>query len=167
LECAKILRLLLDLIHGKLHGSFNAINCADGLDLIRLAEKYECATLLKTISLFIENPVGAAEYKYYRFFYACALDDADAAHRLLVAAANTHWPASASGKTVSVEESVDGANGLDLTGMSVAWIDRLPRKYFLALLRASRLRASPKLESWQAVADEFKIQVDLQSKSVS
>lgn len=55
---------------------------------------------------------------------------------------------------------------LDITSMSSAWMDYLPRKYLLALIRASRLRVPSNLESWSAVADEFKKQVNLQSEYV-
>jgi hypothetical protein len=54
---------------------------------------------------------------------------------------------------------------LDITTMPVEWQERLPRKYFLALLRASSMRMRSPPASWEEVAVDFRIQVVNQSES--
>jgi hypothetical protein len=49
--------------------------------------------------------------------------------------------------------------------MSLAWQARLPKKYYQALLRATRLRIEADVE-WEELADEFKAQVEQQSKLI-
>ena len=165
LECATTIRALLDYIC-KPFGDFDSLPCDTRFSLIRVAEKYDCSVLLQAITLHTEHSVGCKTHLWERFFYACALDNIEVAHRLLPAAAGFTWSSGLAEDIASVNQNITGASVLDITSMSSAWMDYLPRKYLLALIRASRLRVPSNLESWSAVADEFKKQVNLQSEYV-
>lgn len=60
--------------------------------------------------------------------------------------------------------TIKGSIVLDVTNMPVEWQERLPRKYFLALLRASRLRMRSPQGTWAEVANDFKVRVEEQSE---
>jgi hypothetical protein len=163
LERAAIIRLLLDFICKPFDG-FDQSDYDDLLDLIRLVEKFDCGNLLRTIARQIEHPSCAGFVcRYARFLYACALDDVEAAHRLFLEVNKYTWTTGKEAGEATVNEAIKGARVLDLTTMSSVWVDRLPRKYFLALLRATRLHPDSQA-GWIAVADEFEKQVKLQGE---
>lgn len=164
LERAAIIRLLLNFICKPFDG-FDMLGTDNALDLIRLADKWDFGNLLSSIKLQIEHPIcpGLPAHRYGRFFYACALDDVEAAHRLFLEMGTKRWTTVKEMAEATVDDMIKGAPVLDLTTMSSEWIDRLPRKYFLALLQATGLLPdSP--AGWTAVADEFKMQVKLQGE---
>lgn len=129
----------------------------------------ENTTARRLLRLLTSQPMQDTSKAFNRFYYACALDDLDAAYRFLPLAAALRWGDCRGSDTV--RSSISGISMLDVTAMSSRWIDRLPRKYFLALLRASRLRLQNKDGSrhtsaytWEEVADEFERQVLAQGK---
>lgn len=166
LERADVLRMLLNIGCGGAAGELEGLKMEipDGLDLVHLARKYDCTTVLYLLRLAIGQP-GNKTKAFARFYWSCALDDRDAAHRFLPFAAAETWskPKVPPTAKASVFSSLSGMSALDVTAMSATWIDRLPRKYFLALLRASRLRAltDPAASTWEKVADDFREQVKL------
>lgn len=165
IEHSKVLREFLQLICTNEFTGFSASDFDAALNVITLSQKYDCAGALRVMSLLVEAPDTAKLGEYHRFFYACALDQVDAVNRLFLKASATSWPKQTTGLAeLSVHASLDGP-GLDLTVMGSVWVDRLARKYFLALLRASRLRIYPRNEPWTVIAEEFKKQLQLQGQS--
>lgn len=167
LEHSSILRLLLDLAYSKPLDNFDLIPCKTMLSLIRLAVKLDCATPLRMISLLVTQPLAPKSSSLNRFYYACALDDVEAAYRFLPAAALQRHPGRAPTGASSTDVPLAAESCLDVCAMSEEWINQLPRKYFLALLRASRWRmitpCAPGI--WDTVATEFRAIVRLQSES--
>jgi hypothetical protein len=164
LERALVLRLLLDLACGRLFKDFDNLNCFEVLDLISLAEKYDCEAVLSIVSLYSRRLDADAD-SHRNFYYACRLDDLQTAHHLLPRAAKYSWVGDDGLGAKSVNGRPAMSCTMDVTVMPVEWQDRLPRKYFHALLRATRLRLEGKVD-WEVVADEFKAQVEQQSKSM-
>jgi hypothetical protein len=164
LENARILRLFLDLTCDRPFQNFDDIPCFDVLDLITLAEKYDCESILRTLLLYSKRSDAAAD-AHFGFYYACRFDDLENAHRLLPLAAELYWTTDRGLGAKSVNGHADGASTLDITNMSLAWQARLPKKYYQALLRATRLRIEADVE-WEELADEFKAQVEQQSKLI-
>jgi hypothetical protein len=159
LECAPILRLLFDLFCNKPFAAFDEIPTVTMLSLIRLAQKYDCAGALRVIQLLVTQPNTVTTNAFNRFYYACALDDVETAHRFLPLAAAMTWP-DTQNHACSVLECKGPGSRLDVTRMSTFWIDQLPRNYFLALLRATSLRIGA-YKKWITVADEFRDQVKM------
>lgn len=179
-ESSKIVRMLLDLAYGEMFADFDDLNTLLVVDLIRLAQKYECGMLLHILPLLtaqstltpgnINSLPEVASFK--RFFYACALNDLLTAHRNLPEAAKTQRRAPIPGEkrchyappNGGPGSNVLGGGALDPMSMSSVFIDALPRNCFLSLLRASRLRYTTPAGTRQAVADEWMKQMELCSE---
>lgn len=164
LECADVLRFLLRLAGDHPYDLIHGAECDDILNLIRLAGKYDCENVMRMIKLYIRDDLAVGEMDlHYAFYYACALDDIDNAARLLPKAAVSMWDEEKSPHTISVPgvkavttECCEEASVMSANHMSDLWIDRLPRRYWLALLRACRLRSDIPAGSWKAVGTEFR-----------
>lgn len=163
LERAPILRLLLDLACGHPVQDIDVLPHEDVFNLLRLCDEYDCATPLLILKLANSRPVTREMGDHYHalFFFACIMDDLETAFRLLPSTAARVWNLD---QVVGPAGVTKGASCLDLTAMSTLYLERLPRKYFLALQRSSRLRHTAPQGSWQNVADDFKVQVKLQGE---
>lgn len=167
LECSDILRMLLDLVCGDPFTQFDDLNIFDVIKLIKLADKYECAMALQLLALLTaKDPTLVYDgISLERFFYACALGDIETAYHYFIDAATTIWTQSmlrnldSSKRGIGPGFSVEGAEALDTTAMGSHFVDVLPRKCFLSLLRANRLRLGDEPASWDRVADDWKMQM--------
>lgn len=178
LERSAVLRPFLDMACDGPIPNIDILSVGIVLDLINLAKKYECGTGLRILRLCIRQVQPDFGHFlggncFHKFVFACNLDDLDTAARLLPLAAGQSWPIDAGpGLDTHLVRSVPGASMLDPASLSTIWIDRLPRKYFLALLRASRhgIKPSPPLfdqqrranlasspsSPWPAIVSDFK-----------
>lgn len=163
IEDSSTLKLLLDLIHNDIFPDFRAIDFRVILVLIDLAEKYECATVLHTIKQLTARPPAPDDFVWKGFYYACALNDIETAHRYIPAAAKRIWLSTAahegSPNGVGPDLTVVGASVLDVTGTSDSILAHLPPRCFMSLLRSTRLRMTTPPGTWQAVADDWKMQM--------
>lgn len=167
LERAVVLALLFDLAYQKPFTSFYKQECGDVLDLIHLAYKYDCPNPLVIIRFMTARRVRPKDEdmdSHFLFYYACALDDLESAHYLLPIAAALEWPAYSevdSEDTAIFDEDTEDVSVLDIHCISTKWIERLPDRYWRALLRASSCLMDGGV--WGEVADEFKRLIKLTS----
>jgi hypothetical protein len=163
IEKSDNLRLLLDLACNKPFLEFDKATKTDIVNLVKLAEKYDCVTPLTTLSLLIKQPATTGTNVWDRFVLACVIDSPEAAHRFFLGAVTYTWIGTTQTKPISVNEAIIGEKVPDVTTMSSTTIDLFPRPYFLCLLRATRLRLTQPPGSWQEVADEFLVQLRILS----